>query len=389
MTLPKITNLSLNLTDECNLRCRYCFHTKNPHVMSLDTAKRAIDFVVENAKESDVMPYICYFGGEPMLEWNSIIVPATQYAREKYGNNIGFSITTNGTLINDERAAFLCGNKISVLLSADGGRKTQTYNRPTCTGTSSYDAMAKGAQTILSVYPWCRIRMTTIPETAENLFSDLCDMNRLGFQRMSLFPDAGANWDEKAMQVAELEMRKYSEYVVDMYRRGEKPYTVDNMVRCAKQIFIQKYGDREDMSVSPMSRCGTGCSSSAGADYLGNLYLCHRFTSVDNAADFLIGNVFSGEDDEKRSAIAIRILETQIQSSNCTRCNLSKTCDGLCTAENYNHSETFLGVSPVSCWWNRLMAQECLFIINTLGDEHNESFRQTFRDLVMGSEVWT
>ena len=62
-------NACLNLTDACNLACRYCFVEQQPHFMTLDVAKDAVKFLVNNFnqlkhEENDVM-VITYFGGEP------------------------------------------------------------------------------------------------------------------------------------------------------------------------------------------------------------------------------------------------------------------------------------------------------------------------------------
>ena len=47
--LPKITSAMLVVTHACNLRCRYCFVQKEPKRMSLETAKDAARFLIDNA----------------------------------------------------------------------------------------------------------------------------------------------------------------------------------------------------------------------------------------------------------------------------------------------------------------------------------------------------
>ena len=81
MELPKITSAFLNLTNSCNLTCRYCFVEQKPEFMTLQTAKDAADFLAGNGQAS-----INFFGGEPMLMWDEIIVPLTLYVHEKYGD---------------------------------------------------------------------------------------------------------------------------------------------------------------------------------------------------------------------------------------------------------------------------------------------------------------
>ena len=48
--LPKITSAMLVVTHACNLRCRYCFVQKEPSHMTLETAKDAATFLINNAK---------------------------------------------------------------------------------------------------------------------------------------------------------------------------------------------------------------------------------------------------------------------------------------------------------------------------------------------------
>jgi len=43
-----LTNVMLNVTDDCNLACRYCFVEQHPHYMTLDTAKAAVDWQYNN-----------------------------------------------------------------------------------------------------------------------------------------------------------------------------------------------------------------------------------------------------------------------------------------------------------------------------------------------------
>ena len=81
------TSACLNVTDNCNLACRYCFVEQHPHYMSLQTAKDAIDYLENNyiyKKEHlgiDIPIHITFFGGEPMLMYNEIIVPLTEYVQ--------------------------------------------------------------------------------------------------------------------------------------------------------------------------------------------------------------------------------------------------------------------------------------------------------------------
>ena len=53
---PKPTNLTLFMTTACNLRCTYCYAAAGDtplKSMSLETAKRGIDYVSKNSAATD------------------------------------------------------------------------------------------------------------------------------------------------------------------------------------------------------------------------------------------------------------------------------------------------------------------------------------------------
>lgn len=74
--------------------------------------------------------------------WDAIIVPLTEYVRDRYPA-YNLSMTSNGTLLNQERAEYMRKKGIGLLLSMDGDRRTQERNRPLQDGGSSFDILGK------------------------------------------------------------------------------------------------------------------------------------------------------------------------------------------------------------------------------------------------------
>ena len=56
--------LTLHVTNECNLRCKYCFVDLGPQRMSQDVANAAVELGMKNCKTSGLL----FYGGEPLLE---------------------------------------------------------------------------------------------------------------------------------------------------------------------------------------------------------------------------------------------------------------------------------------------------------------------------------
>jgi len=122
-----LSGLYLVISQDCNLRCRYCsaeygHFGKKPKVlfMSKDVAKRSIDFLLENAAEGNKQNLpILFQGGEPLMNFE-IIKFVVEYVRTKYKVNANFGLNTNGTLLNDKMAKWLSDNYIDVRFSIDG-----------------------------------------------------------------------------------------------------------------------------------------------------------------------------------------------------------------------------------------------------------------------------
>lgn len=120
---------TLCLTHNCNLSCPYCFVKQKPERMSLETAKKAVEWIRSNyalkylyqQENRDMTIY--FFGGEPLLEFDTVIAPLL----EEYGDipHLHFSITTNGTLLTEKILQLFAKYNVSIMLSFDGVEEVQ------------------------------------------------------------------------------------------------------------------------------------------------------------------------------------------------------------------------------------------------------------------------
>ena len=86
--VPRLHTLFLGVTEDCNMRCRYCFVHHNPARMTLETAMKALDFLItQQEPDSKRNLNITFFGGEPTLEWDTLIVPVVKRAKELLAAN--------------------------------------------------------------------------------------------------------------------------------------------------------------------------------------------------------------------------------------------------------------------------------------------------------------
>ena len=85
-------DIALNLTNDCNLACVYCFVEQKPEYMTLDIAIKAVEYMLNNLKlhkeiYQDIpltrKANLWFFGGEPLLCFHNVIKPLIEYCKEK------------------------------------------------------------------------------------------------------------------------------------------------------------------------------------------------------------------------------------------------------------------------------------------------------------------
>lgn len=159
--------LTLELSQECNLRCEYCCYgqhypgTRRTHdkkTMSLETAKTVIkDFVSRHPKKCRVG----FYGGEPLLEFELLkqIVFFTEEYAAQCGIDAEFNISTNGTLLTDEVIHFFAQHHFHVLISLDGPKEVHDRyrvfrnDRHPEERRGSYDVVMQGVKRFVELYP--------------------------------------------------------------------------------------------------------------------------------------------------------------------------------------------------------------------------------------------
>lgn len=128
--------LTIQLTQNCNLRCSYCPYTSNDGTnrthsnksIDISTAQKAILFFKEHSVDSEYVT-IGFYGGEPILEIKTLKEIVNYSKNIFYGKKVEYTITTNGTLLDNEMLKFLEENNFSLVFSMDGPQDINDINR--------------------------------------------------------------------------------------------------------------------------------------------------------------------------------------------------------------------------------------------------------------------
>ena len=139
----KPIEVTLFLTSLCNLRCVYCYARAGDlpaQRMSLETAKRGIDYVVANALELKTGWFGVNYhgGGEPTVN-HAVLTASHAYAKDlakHHGLALYSGIATNG-VVSPRIRQWMIENLQGANVSLDGSPKVNDLNRPTVSGAGS------------------------------------------------------------------------------------------------------------------------------------------------------------------------------------------------------------------------------------------------------------
>lgn len=140
-TAEKKQAITLTLTQDCNLRCRYCYepNKSRDYYMSFDVARQAVIDAMRAKNKYEEVEFD-FFGGEPMLAFDLIRELVDWFHTQKWEKGHLFFIGTNGTILTDEMKSWLVKHKNCVIcgISLDGNKIAHDLNR-----SNSYDRVKK------------------------------------------------------------------------------------------------------------------------------------------------------------------------------------------------------------------------------------------------------
>jgi uncharacterized protein len=131
--LAPIAALSLNIAQSCNLACTYCYADEGrfggrSRMMERPVAFAAIDRLLAQARGRATIGFI---GGEPFLN-RPLLHGAVAYAKQVAAIesvDVGFSVTTNATLLRDDDIALLRDEAFTVTVSLDGAPPQNVHRK--------------------------------------------------------------------------------------------------------------------------------------------------------------------------------------------------------------------------------------------------------------------
>lgn len=153
-----LSTMALQVTQSCNLRCKYCVYSGNyenrKHSslrMNRATAYKAIDFFIEHSANTEKL-HLGFYGGEPLLEFE-LIKDCVEYIRGIVDKEVIFNITTNCVLLDEDKIDFLYQNDFRLTISLDGPQEVHDANRVKLDDSGSFSNVITAIRIIKRKYP--------------------------------------------------------------------------------------------------------------------------------------------------------------------------------------------------------------------------------------------
>ncbi|MDY0078538.1 MAG: radical SAM peptide maturase [Bacteroidales bacterium] len=161
--IVSLDHILLEVTQKCNLNCKYCIYgkyyeydkTRKNKNLDINTAKTLLDYILNIKLKNNSFNKITvsFYGGEPLLN-TKLIEEVVRYLKANYetiGFKFAYSMTTNGILLL-KKQNFLIENDFKISVSLDGN-KTNNQFRTFKNGDNSFNVVYNNLKFISKNFP--------------------------------------------------------------------------------------------------------------------------------------------------------------------------------------------------------------------------------------------
>ena len=303
------------LTQQCNLQCGYCYakEARSNIKLSTENVRIIVDRILSNHFRSQKL-FSFIGGGEPTIDWD-LLTWSIEYIRQhQKHDNVLISVTTNGTLLNEERIIWLKEHKVDIGLSFDILPEIQNKNRPFKDGQGSFEKINQTIRLLHEHDLYFRIR-ATISDEAVGLMPQMIKFIRDNYPFIS---HVQLEPIQDKQQNTSLYYDKFIKNFIEAYEIGSRSgIEVYNMIT-------------QSIATTKMQFCrGEFCLTPDGS-----IVGCQRYSSKRDRlfSKFKYGGISDGQvciDDDSYRLVNNLFSEKLPQ---CVTCFAKYHCAGMCTA---------------------------------------------------------
>lgn len=335
-------NITFQVTEDCNLRCRYCYEVdKKPGELPFDYAKKFIEIILNDPDPINVIGttdewiirqglIMDFIGGDALMapELCDKILQYFQYyatsIEHRWRRRWRASISTNGTLFSEPKVRdFLMkyqGN-ISLGISLDGCPEIHDRNRIKKDGSGTMKDILKwwdwylGYQGVENAATKATCNKESIPFLAKSIKFLHEEMGLRYININFIFEDLKLT--QKDLALLDQEMEKTIYYILE--------HSQDLHVN----MFDQSFGIGKPVTEEKLDKgwCGSGAMPCLSIN--GKIYPCFRFTPNtmhSRKLDFNVGDVWHGLNHKERFNLVRENTRRKISPQTCLECPVESSC---------------------------------------------------------------
>lgn len=313
--------LIINPTLDCNFHCWYCYenHIKSSQ-MNPDTIEK-VKLLIDNITKKDKLKEfrLSFFGGEPLLYFNQVIVPITQYAIEAtQRNNIRLisHITSNGYLANSAIQPALQDLQIhSFQITLDGNREKHDSTRYITSQIGSYDKIIQNIKSLISIGIHVILRMNYTQENIDGMKTVVDDLSTMSTtEKQLIILSLNQVWQDK----------KNKDKAICTKAENLKEYAQENGI----------YANSTLSADTVRNSCYADKCNQAVINYDGLVYKCNARNFSDQQPEGIL--TASGE--IEWNSIYHQRMNAKLKNKPCLTCTILPMCGGGCRQYVMEHT---------------------------------------------------
>lgn len=357
---------TLYLTENCNLKCSYCYEgdNKRKKMLSKQNLEKALSFIVHNNPKTEIIN-LTFLGGEPLLNKKSIyeFMDIIEHKYPESKSLFEFHITTNGILLDKEIIELFKENNVDVSISIDGDKRTHNLNRKSKNGQDVYETIIENMKLMQEMRLEFFARMTITENNVAFLSENLNYFYNLGIRKFHLGIDHMAKWTEEGLKLLDVQMDKVDQFYLNVL------CGVDGAV-----LNLHDYKIGTFIAKSIPQYCSGGSIGHLTINSSGELFPC-GFVVNDDVWN--LGTVETGLD---RSKFLKSARGHVAPKSVCHECDIAFTCSGAkCGFCNYTKTGKLNVHSVQTCKRERILFKHNLFVFKEMYGRKEKRLMQYLR----------
>lgn len=355
--------LQISSSNACNFGCSYCFAdasdrrsaprqriAEGPQNISFELASAAIEKVRLVAREHNRLRIgVKFLGREPLINWKVIRELLHTYADD----GIQWSITTNGSLINDEIAEALRRFDVLTVVSLDGPQAVNDAFRVAKSGGGTYSMVERALRVLAACgtpYGVSSVLTEKTDFAAMRAFID--HLAELGARELELtlvmqtlhVPVAPVNRDDARLAAELADLYEYGRGKLSLHGDWIDPFH--------RILVTHKFRD-ENEPVTPLGSACTATSHQISLEPSGDLFPCRAMSTH-------YGNIFDLEGALHSKSYERVVMRTFYNVAPCHGCMLEGFCQGTCLGSSEEATGDLYAVDERYCRLYRAVTCELL-----------------------------